>query len=133
MQPNGVHRWYFKLRLFGLTWFIVWNIKVLRHWVAKILGSENRSLRQRLNSFKSLPWQFPVYGPRHKHIGSAICILSFNEYKCLKTFGQSSTPSQRWTSQILNRRISRSNRTKDGSQKGEVAALRVEIAPRVLE
>ena len=31
LQPDGVDLWYFKLKLFGLKWFIVWNIKGLRH------------------------------------------------------------------------------------------------------
>ena len=43
LQTDDISLWYFKLRLLGLTWFIVWNIKGLRHWVAKILGSENQS------------------------------------------------------------------------------------------
>ena len=36
LQPDGVNRWYFKIRLFDLTEFIVWNIKCLQHQVAKI-------------------------------------------------------------------------------------------------
>ena len=36
MQPYGVNLCYFKLILFYLTEFIVWNIKGLWHWVAKI-------------------------------------------------------------------------------------------------
>ena len=48
---DGVNLWYFKLRFFHLTEFIVWNISGLRHWVAKILRLENHSLWQRLNSF----------------------------------------------------------------------------------
>ena len=36
LQSDDVNLWYFKLRLFGLTEFIVWNIKGPRHWVAKI-------------------------------------------------------------------------------------------------
>ena len=51
MQPDDVNLWYFKLTLFDLTAFIVWNIKGLRHWVAKILKLENQSLWQKLNSF----------------------------------------------------------------------------------
>ena len=31
LQSDYVNLWYFKLRLFGLTEFIVWNIKDLRH------------------------------------------------------------------------------------------------------
>ena len=41
-QPYDVNLWYFKLTL-----FIVWNMKDLRHWVAKILKLENQSLRQK--------------------------------------------------------------------------------------
>ena len=36
LQSDDVNIWYFKLRFFILTEFIVWNIKGLRHWVAKI-------------------------------------------------------------------------------------------------
>ena len=35
-QPYGVSLWYFKLTLFHLREFIVWNILGLRHRVAKI-------------------------------------------------------------------------------------------------
>jgi len=51
MQPDGVNLWYFKLRLFNKTGFIVLNIKGLQHWTAKIKEIENLSLWQRLNSF----------------------------------------------------------------------------------
>ena len=51
LQPYDVNLWYFKLTLFHLSEFIVWNIKVLRHWVATILKLENQSLWQKLNSF----------------------------------------------------------------------------------
>ena len=54
LQPDVVNLWYFKLRLFDLTEFIVWNIKGLHHQFAKILGSEDLSLWQKLNSFKSV-------------------------------------------------------------------------------
>ena len=40
LQPNGVSLWYFKLTLFDLIAFIVWNIKDLRHWVAMVLKLE---------------------------------------------------------------------------------------------
>ena len=40
-QPDDVNLWYFKLTLFDLTAFIVWNIKGLRHWVAMKLKLEN--------------------------------------------------------------------------------------------
>ena len=36
LQPDGVCLWYFKLRILDLTVFIVWNIKDLRRYVAKI-------------------------------------------------------------------------------------------------
>ena len=36
--PDGVNRWFFKLRLFDLTKFIVWNIIGLQHRFAKIKG-----------------------------------------------------------------------------------------------
>ena len=51
LQFDGVHIWYFKLRLFNITAFIVWNIKGLRDWVAKLQGLEYQSLWQKLNSF----------------------------------------------------------------------------------
>ena len=43
--------WYFKLTLYDLTAFIVWNIKGLWLWVATILKLEIQSLWQKLNSF----------------------------------------------------------------------------------
>ena len=53
LQPCCVHLWYFILRLFDLIEFIVSNIKgLLRHSDGKIKGFENRSLWQRLNSFR---------------------------------------------------------------------------------
>jgi len=51
LQPEGVNLLYFKLSLFDLTEFIVWNILGIRHCVAKILGLENQRLWQKLNSF----------------------------------------------------------------------------------
>ena len=48
LQPDGVNRWYFKLKLFDLTEYR--NIWGLQHrWVTKIKGLENQSLWQRLN------------------------------------------------------------------------------------
>ena len=35
-QPDGVNLQYFKLSLCDLKEFIVWNIKDLPHWIAKI-------------------------------------------------------------------------------------------------
>jgi len=35
-QPDGVNLWYFKLKLFDLKELIVWNIKGLGEWVAKL-------------------------------------------------------------------------------------------------
>ena len=49
LQPNGVHRWYFKLRLFDVTKFIVWNIKGLRHQELSYKKVENQSLCRKLN------------------------------------------------------------------------------------
>ena len=51
LQPDDVNLWHFKLTLFDLIAFIVWNIKGLRHWVATILKLEHQSLWQKLNSF----------------------------------------------------------------------------------
>ena len=51
LQPDAVNRWYFKLRLFDLTEFKVWNIKGLRHWVAKIFAfSRNFAFSQNVAS-----------------------------------------------------------------------------------
>ena len=36
LQSDGLNHWYIKHRLFDLTDFIVWNIKGLRHQVAKM-------------------------------------------------------------------------------------------------
>ena len=35
-QPDGENLWYYKLRLLDLTELIVWNIKGLGEWVAKL-------------------------------------------------------------------------------------------------
>ena len=36
LQTDGVNPWYFKLRSFDLTEFVVWNIWGLRHGVSNI-------------------------------------------------------------------------------------------------
>ena len=51
LEPNVVNLWYFKLIFFDLTKVIVWNFKGLWRWNPKILGLENQSLLQRVNSF----------------------------------------------------------------------------------
>ena len=51
LEPNVVNLWYFKLTLFDLTEFIVWNVKGLRYKVAKKLELEYQSLWQRLKYF----------------------------------------------------------------------------------
>ena len=57
MQPDGVKLWYFKLRLFNQTEYIVGNFKGLQHRVEMIKGLKgfqglkNESLWQRLNSY----------------------------------------------------------------------------------
>ena len=56
LQPYDVNLWYFKLTLFDLIAFIVWNIKGLQDWVATTLKLENQSLWQKLNSF--VKWKF---------------------------------------------------------------------------
>ena len=38
MEPDGENLWYFKIRLYDPTEFIVWNIQGLRLQVAKIKG-----------------------------------------------------------------------------------------------
>ena len=43
LQPDNVHLWYFKLRIFDRTGFIDWNIKGLWHCVAKISKLENKT------------------------------------------------------------------------------------------
>ena len=40
IEPDDVNLKYFKLRLLALAELIVWNIKGLRHGVAKIKGCE---------------------------------------------------------------------------------------------
>ena len=51
LEPDDVNLWYFKLRLFDLTEFLVRNNYDVRPLVAKIERLENLSLWQRLNSF----------------------------------------------------------------------------------
>ena len=47
LQPDGVHLWYFKLRLFVLTKFMFWNIKRLPTTSGcKEIGIKARSLCQ---------------------------------------------------------------------------------------
>ena len=41
LPQNQIILWHFKLRLFSVTHFIVWNIKWSQHWVAQ--GLENQS------------------------------------------------------------------------------------------
>ena len=77
LQPGGVGLWHFKLRLFDLTEFKVWNILSLRHWVAKVLGLENLSLWQRLNSFPAKP---TVFETRFKFFKLKL-IFSFSRVK----------------------------------------------------
>ena len=52
LEPNVINLWYFKLILFYLTEFIVWNIYDLRHWNPKILGLEKQSLWQNSIPFR---------------------------------------------------------------------------------
>ena len=52
-QPDDAYLSYFKLTLFDLPEFIVWNIYGLRHLVLKKLRFKNPSLWQRLNSFET--------------------------------------------------------------------------------
>jgi len=51
LEPNVADLRYFKLWILLDQIIWVWNIKGLRHWVPKILGLENQSLLQRVNSF----------------------------------------------------------------------------------
>ena len=51
LQPDVANLWFFKLRLFDLEEFTIWNIQGLRHWVTKIWRLENQNLWQKLNSF----------------------------------------------------------------------------------
>ena len=48
LQPDPVNILYFKLGIFNLSEFLVWNGKGLQERVAKILGLENQSLWQKL-------------------------------------------------------------------------------------
>ena len=52
LQPASVNLWYFKLRFFEITKFIVWNIRSLQHHVRKILELKNQNLLQEFNSLK---------------------------------------------------------------------------------
>ena len=61
LQPDDVNLWYFKLTLFDLIAFLVWNVNGLRHWVATILKLENQSLWQKLNSFVwTIMWNYLI-------------------------------------------------------------------------
>ena len=46
---------------------LVWNIKGLRYWVPKILGLENQSLWQRVNSFPYILLHFRNYQHNSLH------------------------------------------------------------------
>ena len=44
MQPDGVNLWYFKLRLFDLTQFVVWNKLSLKIWKRNMkIGAEKKN------------------------------------------------------------------------------------------
>ena len=51
LQFDKVHIWYFKLILFNIKAFIVWNIKYVLHQIVNIYELKYQSLWQRLNSF----------------------------------------------------------------------------------
>ena len=54
LQPDGINLWYFELRLFDCTEFIVWYIKGPWHWSTKILRLDNFSLFQKLKSLTNI-------------------------------------------------------------------------------
>jgi len=44
MQPDEVNLWYFKLRLFDLTQFVVWNKLSLKIWKINMkIGAEKKN------------------------------------------------------------------------------------------
>ena len=44
MQPDEVNLWYFKLRLFDLTQFVVWNKLSLKIWKRNMkIGAEKKN------------------------------------------------------------------------------------------
>ena len=53
-QPDGVTLRYFKLWIFDLAEFIVWNIKDLRHWVLEIKGFKSQCVAKT----NSVPFRF---------------------------------------------------------------------------
>ena len=68
LQPYNVNLWYFILRLFDLKESIAWNIKGLRHWVAKIANhrppfvAKTQVLsRAQHVTWKQLSWFWPVF------------------------------------------------------------------------
>ena len=73
LQPDCENLWYFKLILFDLTEYKVWNFWGLRHWVVKIKGLENLSLWQRLKSFSHF------FAKQMKTKFSEICFRIFRE------------------------------------------------------
>ena len=56
MISDDINLFNFKLRLFDLTEFIVWNIKGLRHWVAKIMRLEKWVCDKRSVPFFKVIW-----------------------------------------------------------------------------
>ena len=94
-QPDDAYLSYFKLTLFDLPEFIVWNIYGLRHLVIKKLRFKNLSLWQRLRFFNwmiakeivifkkldeakitcgFIPWNW-VFGTNIKCLSPILCIL----------------------------------------------------------
>ena len=85
LQPYDVNIRYFKLTLFDLIAFIVWNIKGLRHWVATILKLENPSLWQKLNSFENRKFlRFHTYNSQHLFFFS-VCFHINDDIELLKS------------------------------------------------
>ena len=60
LKADGLTLWKFKLLLFHLAWFIVWNIKGLHDWVAQTSRLDHWSLQQVISS--SEPENFKISG-----------------------------------------------------------------------
>ena len=57
-QPNSLHIRYFKLRLFNLTEFIIWDIKGLFPFLCKVLSTDSKSRATELSNYVSFAMGF---------------------------------------------------------------------------
>ena len=99
LQPHGVNLWYFKLRIFGMPKFIIWNIKVFEflpktNIALRVKDLKNESIeriRDKKNKVKDLrkgwkEWERRIWIDRKKEREEW---TGFEEWKRkLRSFGR---------------------------------------------